>query len=69
MDKITRTRAREICTTRWFYNPDGTVTLSFHNHLTDVCVYKPYKTVAAAKTAETKFHKRVSRIYDQKYAL
>lgn len=66
-NRITRTAARGIAETRWFYNPSGTVTLSFHNLLTDAHEYRTYRTESAAKAAETKFHNRISRIYDSMY--
>lgn len=54
-----------ICETRWDWNSDGTITLHFHNNLTDVHAERTYRNRAAAKGAETKFHNRVERIYNE----
>ena len=64
-NKITSRPNRTIAETKWNYHGDGKVTLSFRNALTDVVTYRTYKTESAAKAAETKFHNRMSRVYNE----
>lgn len=54
---------KHICTTEWTYNDNVTITLTFINCVTGMVDVRTYKTIAAAKAAETKFHNRMSRVY------
>lgn len=50
------------CKILWKFN-DGSVMVGFRNCVTEHEHTEAYKTEAAAKTAITKFEKRMARIY------
>ncbi len=54
---------KHISTVEWKHNNDGTKTLTFINCVTGMVDVRTYKTAAAAKAAETKFHNRMLRVY------
>lgn len=57
---------KEIACTTWTYNADGTITIKFVNCITNVVDVRTYKTGPAARAAETRFHNRMARVYDEK---
>lgn len=54
-----------ISSVTWANHPDGSVDLTFRNHLTGVEETRHYKTHRGAACAETRFINRVRRLYDQ----
>ena len=54
---------KHISTVEWKHNGNGTKTLTFINCITGMVDVRTYKTAAAARAAETKFHNRMSRVY------
>lgn len=57
---------KKVCTVLWKHHGDGRVTLTFINNITHVCLIKTFKTKAAAKGAETRFNKTMTRMYGGK---
>lgn len=47
---------------KWNHLDSGLIRLDFTNYVTDEDFSRTYKTVAAAKSAETRFHNKVSRM-------
>lgn len=47
----------------WTHLSDGSVDLSFKDHVTGVEETRHYKSERGAKVAETRFHNRVQKMY------
>ena len=56
-------RGKTIATIHWNYIGGGRIRLDFENNITGVTVSREYKNRTAAKTAETKYCKKVARMY------
>lgn len=55
---------KHISTVEWKWNDNyNGITLTFINCVTGMVDVRTYKTAAAAKAAETKFHNKMSRVY------
>lgn len=55
---------KHISTVEWKWNDNyNGITLTFINCVTGMVDVRTYKTAAAAKAAETKFHNRMCRTY------
>lgn len=52
-----------IASTYWTHNDDGSKDLRFVDEITGAEEIRHYKTAAAAKRAETMFHRRIGRTY------
>ena len=52
--------------TEWGWCSDGTVDLVFTNLLTGATETRNYKTARSAKGAETKFFKRLERVFNSR---
>ena len=57
--------AKEVSIVEWHYNTGNKkpFTLAFTNCITGIVDVRDYKTQAAARAAETRFHNRISRVY------
>lgn len=58
-------RGKTIATIHWNYIGGGRIRLDFENNITGVTVSREYKNRAAAKAAETKYFKKVARMYKE----
>lgn len=52
--------------TEWGWCSDGTIDLVFTNLLTGATETRNYKTARSAKGAETKFFKRLERVFNSR---
>lgn len=57
---------RKVCECYYLYNADGTVTIRLVNCITGAETTRKYKSLSAAKAADTKFTKSMTRLYSFK---